>query len=127
MEPLLQNTHFLLSLLLVSLVGSFYTSKRGYDLGINILTKIEKTMGNWFFFGLIILLQAVLGGKGLTNTPKSIDKFFENPLVRYIALFLISFTATSNIENSLFIVLGFVAIMQLLRTPEERKKTPYLI
>lgn len=127
MESILQNTHFLLTLLLMSLVGSFYTSKRGHNLGINLLTNIEKATGSWFFFGLIILLQAILGGKGLTNTPKSIDKLFENPIVRYITLFLISFTATSNIENSLFIVLGFVAIMQLLRTPEERKKTPYLI
>lgn len=127
MESILQNTHFLLTLLLMSLAGSFYTSKRGHNLGINILTNIEKATGSWFFFGLIILLQAILGGKGLTNTPKSIDKLFENPLVRYITLFLISFTATSNIENSIFIVLGFVAIMQLLRTPEERKKTPYLI
>ena len=122
-----QNTPFLGALLVAALVGSYVTSKSGHNLGFDTITQLESGMGSGLIFTAIVLAQAILGAKGLTNTPAVINRAFKNPSVRFVSLFLIALVSTKNVESSVFITLAFVTLMQLLRTPEERKKTPYLI
>jgi uncharacterized membrane protein YtjA (UPF0391 family) len=122
-----QNTPFLGALLVTAIAGSYITSKTGHNVGFNTITQLESGMGSGLIFTAIVLAQAILGAKGLTNTPAVVNRAFKNPSVRFVALFLIALVSTKNVESSAFITLAFVTLMQLLRTPEERKKTPYLI
>ena len=78
-------------------------------------------------FGLIVLLQALFGGQGFTDTPKAVTTFFKNDFFKFAALYIIVFSGTQDIEESFFILVAFLTTMQLLRTAKERKKHPYLI
>ena len=122
-----QSTPFLWALLITSLVGSYVTSKSGHNVGFKFISDLEVNMGSGLVFTAIVLAQAILGAKGLTNTPAVVNEAFKYPSVRFLSLFLISLVTTKNVESSVFITFAFVTLMQLLRTPEERKKTPYLI
>ena len=111
----------LLPLLVAAIAGAYKTFEAGYFGGI------ESQLKSSVSFGILVLVQALFGGRGLTNTPASLNKILENKFVKFMALFLITFSGTQDIEASVFIVVAFLCAMQLLRTSEERKKHPYLI
>jgi hypothetical protein len=39
----------------------------------------------------------------------------------------VSFLASADIENAIFLALLFLGLIQLMRTKEERKRHPYLL
>lgn len=111
----------LLPLLVAAIAGAYKTFEIDYFDGIESQLKASVS------FGILVLVQALFGGRGLTDTPASLDKILDNKFVKFLALFLITFSGTQDIEASVFIVVAFLCAMQLLRTKEERKKHPYLI
>jgi hypothetical protein len=115
------NNVVLLPVLVAALVGAYKTFEPDYFGGI------ETQLKSGVSFGILVLVQALFGGRGLTDIPSKLDKILENNFVKFLALFLITFSGTQDIEASVFIVMAFLCIMQLLRTKEERKKHPYLV
>ena len=116
-----QSTTVLISGLLTSILSSVYLGKT------NLLPSIQLGMKESHSFGAIIILQALFGGNGLTDTPIALKNFFKKPLVKFMLLFLIAFGGTQDIERSFLLVVAFLFLMQLLRNEEERKKHKYLI
>ena len=110
---------------ILSLVGAYITADSGG--GINFAPRLEGGMKGPVGFGLIVLLQALFGGQGFTDTPKAVTTFFKNDFFKFAALYIIVFSGTQDIEESFFILVAFLTTMQLLRTAKERKKHPYLI
>ena len=103
------------------MAGAYKTFEMDYFAGVESQLKANVS------FGILVLVQALFGGRGLTDIPSKLDKILENNFVKFLALFLITFSGTQDIEASVFIVMAFLCIMQLLRTKEERKKHPYLV
>ena len=122
---LVNNSPFLASLVLFSVIGAYVTADQGG--GVNFFKGSESSLKGPVSFGLIVLIQALFGGQGFTDTPSRLKKLFKHDMVKLLALYLIAFSGTQDIEESLFIVVGFLAMMQLIRTTEEKKEHPYLI
>lgn len=111
----------LLPLLVAALAGASKSFEPDYFGGVE--TQLKASIS----FGIIVLVQALFGGRGLTDTPSRLDKILDNKFVKFLALFLITFSGTQDIEASVFIVVAFLCAMQIMRTKDERKKHPYLI
>lgn len=118
---MVQSTPILAGGLITALVGSYLYAKP------DVFPSVEIAMKDSYTFGIIVVLQALFGGEGLTETPKKLKEIFKNKFAKFVLLFLIAFSGTQDIEQALFIVLSFLILMQLFRTKEERKKHPYLI
>ena len=76
-------------------------------------------------FSVIILYQGLFSGNAF-KIPIRLEKFFENKTFRFIALILIAFSATKDIEYALLSTLIFMGAMYAIKTPEERKKTGFI-
>ena len=119
-------------LLLPSLAGSMYFlihySKQAVkqtNTG-SFINGIEKKFNVPFVFAFIVLIQALFGAQGF-KPPSRLVSLFKIPLIRFIALFLIVTSGTKDVEVTIFTVASFLILMQIIRTPEERKEHPYLI
>jgi hypothetical protein len=110
---------------ILSLVGAYITADSGG--GINFVPRLEGGMKGPVGFGIIVLIQALFGGQGFTDTPSAVTKLFKNDFFKFAALYIIVFSGTQDIEESFFILVAFLTTMQLLRTTKERKEHPYLI
>jgi hypothetical protein len=123
---LFDSNIFLVIVLVGALGGAWHTADRKGAVP-NFLPSAEKSMKGPVSFGLLVLLQALFGGQGFTDTPSKLKHMFKWDVVKFIALYAIAFSGTQDIEESFFVLLAFLALMQLIRTPEERKEHPYLI
>ena len=47
--------------------------------------------------------------------------------MKFFSLAVITFGAVRDFEDTLFVLLAFMAILQLMRSKEERKKYPYIL
>ena len=110
-----QNTENLVALLVVSLVAQ-RLSKGKYTKGPIPLA-----------VGIAMLVQSIYGSKGIVVTPSIINKLFDYAVARFLLLFLMMFGVTRNPVTAVTTVVTFLVVMQLLRTPEERRQHPYII
>tara|TARA_R110002074_G_scaffold66062_2_gene156424 strand:+ start:146 stop:541 length:396 start_codon:yes stop_codon:yes gene_type:complete len=122
----LNNTAFLVLILLTALGGAWHTADRAGAM-TNLLPSTEQSMRGPVSFGLIVLLQGLFGGQGFTDTPHKLKNLFKYDIIKFVALYMIAFSGTQDIEEAFFVLLAFLTLMQLIRTPEERKNHPYLI
>ena len=111
----------LLSLMVAALAGAYKTLDKDYFGGFE--TQLKSNVS----FGILVLVQAIFGGRGLIDIPSKLEKLLDNKITKVVALLLVTFTGTQDIEASVFVVVFFLCAIQLLRTREERKKHPYLI
>ena len=110
---------------ILSIIGAYITADSGG--GINFAPRLEGGMKGPVGFGLIVLIQALFGGQGFTDTPSRVKGLFKSDWFKFAALYIIVFSGTQDIEESFFILVAFLTTMQLLRTGKEREKHPYLI
>jgi hypothetical protein len=78
-------------------------------------------------FSLVVIAQGLLGGLGLPQVPKRLEKLQKNPIARFSFMTAIAYTATSDLEIAIFSTAAFAVIMHMFRTAEERKEVPYLV
>ena len=90
---------------------------------IPLFTNTEKMIKRYsILFTLIVMYQGLFGGMSMSHKPKVLEDMKSNTVFKYITLLCIAFSATKDIEISLLSVIAFVLVLNLLRTPEERKK-----
>ncbi len=118
---MLEHNIVLLPFFVAAIAGAYKSLEQDY------FSEVEIQLRTRVIFGIIILVQALFGGRALSNTPSALNKFLDNKIVKFFTLFLITFSGTQDIEASIFIVVAFLCVMQLLRTREERKEHPYLV
>ena len=63
----------------------------------------------------------------VTESPSRLKAFLDTPVARAILLLVVSFIATGDVENTVFLSMLFLGVVQLLRTEEEREKHPYVL
>jgi hypothetical protein len=123
---LLNNNIFLVIVMAGALGGAWHTADRKGAIP-NFLPSAEKSMKGPVSFGLLVLLQALFGGQGFTDTPGKLKNMFKYDIIKFIALYIIAFSGTQDLEEAFFVLLAFLSLMQLIRTPKERESHPYLI
>ena len=97
--------------------------KRLFPIPTDVLPpQFDKFMGFPVIFTLIVVFQGCFGGLGIVQTPKKLETLISNPVARFIFLFAIAYTATSDVETAAFSTVLFLVGMHLLRTEEEKKK-----
>lgn len=94
---------------------------------IKALDPVETQLQAAAGIGIIAFIQTFLGGKELVKQPAKIDKFLESGWGRFLMLYITMFAMTSDFELALFVAAAYLIFLQIFRTPEERKETPYLI
>lgn len=76
---------------------------------------------------LITIFQGSIGGRGLIQVPKTIEKFVVTPVGRFICLCTIAYTASQNLVTAILSTVFFVIIMYLLRSDDEKQiLRPYM-
>ncbi len=94
---------------------------------VGVLNGVETQLQAAGSLGAIAFIQSVMGGNSMVEHPTKITKFLENKTVRFAVLFLTAFSVVRDLEIAIIVSLAYMVLMQLLRTPEERKKYPYMI
>ena len=85
-------------------------------------TKIETYFKKYgILFTILVMYQGLFGGLSLSNRPGILDKLSTNIWFKFFTLFCIAFSATRDIETSLISLLLFIALLHILRSPEERE------
>ena len=73
-------------------------------------------------FTLIVITQGCFGGNGVVQTPAAVTNLFKSQYARFLFIFLIAYTATSDIETAVVSTAIFFTVLYLLRTDEEKKE-----
>ena len=89
---------------------------------ITSLDNVDKFLSLPVMFTLIVITQGCFGGNGVVQTPQAITNLFSSQYARFVFVFLIAYTATSDIETAAVSTAVFFVILHLLRTEEEKKK-----
>lgn len=91
-------------------------------LQITSLDSVDKFLSLPIVFTLIVITQGCFGGNGVAQTPKAISQIFNSQFFRFLFIFLIAYTATSDIETAIVSTIIFFIILHMLRTEEEKKE-----
>jgi len=86
---------------------------------------IDNILGMPVIFTLIVLFQGCFGGLGIIQTPEKLRRFLNTPWMRILFIVAIGYTATSDIETTIFSTGIFFMFLHLLRTSEEKNKLEY--
>lgn len=73
-------------------------------------------------FTLIVITQGCFGGNGVVQTPAAVTNLFSSQYARFLFIFLIAYTATSDIETAAFSTVIFFIVLHLLRSEKEKKE-----
>jgi hypothetical protein len=123
----MDNNILLVTTFLTCVYGSYYTSQKGK--GIPFFTNAETTIKGLKFFGFMVMYETIFGkfDSGIVEVPKNLSTFLEKKPLKWFSIYMIAFASTGDIEQSVFLTIGFLVFVHLWRTPEERKKYPYLL
>ena len=89
----------------------------------NILpSQIDNFLSTAVILSILTIFQGCFGVMGVIQIPKKLTEFLNNPVMRFISIVAISYTATQDIETALITSVAFLGILHLLRSDEEREK-----
>lgn len=117
----LQDTYVLT---LISFVSIYMLNKH---LQTNWAPKTENLINSGLIYGFIILFHSTFGVQAITEQPKVLENLVKTPFMKFFSLAVITFGAVRDFEDTLFVLLAFMAILQIMRSKEERKKYPYIL
>lgn len=86
------------------------------------LDSVDKFLSLPIIFTLVVITQGCFGGNGVGQTPKAISQIFKSQFARFLFIFLIAYTATSDIETAVVSTVVFFIVLHMLRTEEEKKE-----
>ena len=89
---------------------------------VTSLDGVDKFLSLPVMFTLIVITQGCFGGNGVVQTPEAIINLFESKYARFVFIFLIAYTATSDIETAIVSTAIFFVILHLLRTEKEKEE-----
>lgn len=103
--------------ILIGLVGGAAIYFRGVTYEVNHAST----------FAAMLVLQAVYAGTGVTEAPKRLRNVMHLPAVRLGILACAAYLVTRDPITSVAIIAVFLAVLHLLRDPEERARHPFLL
>tara|TARA_B100001094_G_C18170946_1_gene795046 strand:- start:1000 stop:1314 length:315 start_codon:yes stop_codon:yes gene_type:complete len=86
---------------------------------------VDQFLQNKFIiFPVILALQGIFGGLGVSLVPQKIKDLSNLPITRLLLLTLVSFVATQNIALAFVGALSFALLLYLLRDDSEKDAAP---
>lgn len=113
--------------IILSLLGLLSIAGLVTHTDIDYFAQSENVVNGPMVYGIIILIHSIFGASGITEKPKALDQFSDNTFAKFFILLLLAFTAVRDFEDTIFLSLLFLAVTQLLRSNEERKRHPYIL
>lgn len=89
---------------------------------ITSLDGLDNFLSLPIMFTLIVITQGCFGGNGVVQTPAAVTNLFKSQYARFLFIFLIAYTATSDIETAAVSTAVFFIVLHLLRTEKEKKE-----
>ena len=89
---------------------------------ITSLDGLDNFLSLPIMFTLIVITQGCFGGNGVVQTPAAVTNLFKSQYARFLFIFLIAYTATSDIETAAVSTVIFFIILHLLRTEKEKEE-----
>lgn len=117
----LQNSLILSLLVLFSVYGILLHNNFDY------FSQAENVVNAPAIYGVIMLLQTIFGAPGITEKPKIFDKIQESVVAKFIALYVLAFAVVRDFEDAVFVTILALAMIQLLRSKEEREAHPNIL
>ena len=119
---LLQDTRSLTVLFILTLAGMRFMHNGKY----NLFKNIERSALAPFLPIMLLIIEHTVMFSELTNRPSIIGKLVKSDRFAFVISILSVFLATRDIEITILVVLSYLLFLQLVRTPDERTKTPIL-
>lgn len=125
MDKLTQNTSALMGA--GAVVGYLVLRMLGGDYRMDAnFGKLEKQLTRPVSLAIVAVAASVLLGT-TSQLPSRITKLMQSPIARFVFLLLLGTVAAGDIESALASVTLVLISLQLLRTPQERQRAPYII
>ena len=108
--------------IIVSLVGLFgVVTHKNVNYNPQLANRIKQPL----VIGIVSLLLTRTAS--VTEPPALMTRVMSTAPARLFLVLCVSFLASADIENAIFLALLFLGLIQLMRTKEERKRHPYLL
>jgi len=91
---------------------------------VNFFPGVEKGFRRPLILGILSLL--LTRTSAVTEPPARLTAIMKTLPARIFFVFTLSFLASPDVENAIFLSLLFLGVIQLLRTKEERERHPYI-
>ena len=108
-----------------NLIALFVIAAAGFFMhrGVNYIPRFDAK----FISSIILLNFAIFGPQETIKKPEIINKLMQNKLFKAASVIGIVLVTVGDIENAIFALVGFLSLVQLLRTKEERERYPYIV
>ena len=93
--------------------------------GFNYNARVDAFIKSPFVISLMGLIMTRTSL--VTESPSRLKSFLGTRFARTLLLLVVSFIATGDFENTMFLSVLFLGVVQLIRTAEEREKHPYIL
>jgi len=92
---------------------------------INFFPGMEKGFRRPLVLGILSLLLSRTSA--ITEPPRRLEQALRTVPAKIFFLFTVSFLASPDVENAVFLSFLFLGIIQLLRSKDERERHPYIL
>jgi hypothetical protein len=92
---------------------------------VNFFPGLESGFRRPLILGILSLL--LTRTSSVTEPPRRLTAIMQTVPARIFLIFTLSFLASPDIENAVFLSFLFLGLIQLLRTKEERERHPYIL
>jgi hypothetical protein len=116
-----QNTYVLILLSILSITG--VTLHRSF----NYFPKTSNYIDSALFYGIIILFHSIFGTSGVTDKPIFLERMMAMTWFKFFTLMVVTYAAVRDIEDTIFMSVLFLSLVQLMRTKEERRRYPNIL
>ena len=93
----------------------------------DLMQGVESTINTPVANSMLLLFMNIMASRAITEPPARLLRMLSYTGVRAAILAMVAYGATQQLEMAISTVVVFLSVMQLLRTPEERARNPYLI
>ena len=92
---------------------------------VNYNPKLEARLRAPLVVGIVSLL--LTRTSAVTEPPAALNRVMASTPARVFLVLLLSFLASPDIENAVFLSILFLGLLQLMRSREERKRHPFVL
>lgn len=117
----LQSTPLLIAIASLSVAGLI-----AHD-GFDYFAKTENVVNGPLIYGITILMHSVFGASGVTEKPQILERVSNTSFFKFLTLFILAFAAVRDFEDTILVLVLFLAVTQLIRTKEERERHPTIL
>lgn len=106
-------------------VAGILSTRGAGGANVNFFPGVESGFRRPLMLGILSLLLTKTST--ITEPPRRLTQIMSTVPAKIFFIFMVSFLASPDVENAVFLSFLFLGIIQLLRTKEERERHPYIL